>query len=77
VNLSDAQERCLITLCPRQHVEPEPPRWFRSGYYRMRTNTLRSLVKLGLAESRTIYYSLDQEYRITEKGIALCNSMGD
>jgi hypothetical protein len=68
--LSDAQERALIVLA-------EYDSWHRSGYHRMRSNTLESLLDLGYVKQRRVYHTLDREYRITEEGRALLATMGD
>jgi len=77
MNLSDPQIRALSELCPQSYPVPEAAAWRSSGWRWMRPNTLESLVKLGLVERRRRYPSLDSEYRITDEGITLCNSMGD
>lgn len=38
-------------------------RWVRPGVHGIRTNTLESLVRLGLVESRIVYPKLIWEYR--------------
>lgn len=65
--LSERQEACLVTLADIERKYPG--RWSGPGYYRMRTNTLESLVKLGLVERRHRFYSLEYEYRITPVGL--------
>lgn len=61
MNLSERQRAALLVLYERGG-------WHRSGYHRMRTNTLDSLADKGLAETRMIYMSLNREWRITESG---------
>jgi hypothetical protein len=72
LKLSYAQERNLITLVDLY------PKWIRPGYLHTRANTLESLARFGLAQERMrTGVGLYWEYRATNEGIALCNSMGD
>lgn len=78
--LSGPQERALIRLA--QIVDrhyPRRPRCWSGGANVGRTNTLDSLVRRELAEGRARYGSIryGYEYRITDAGLSLCNSMGD
>lgn len=86
MKLSDRQEVALIALGDLD--DREPGRWHshvplmvadQVGLFRRaaRTNTLDSLVALGLAEERMGYPALRWERRITDEGRALLASMGD
>jgi hypothetical protein len=78
VKLSDAQERALIDLAPSGYPIPEEATWREAGGLRgPRTNTLDSLVRLGLAEERVVRPRLRWEYRITAAGLDLLRTMGD
>jgi hypothetical protein len=68
MTLSDRQRAALLVLAERGG-------WHRSGYFRMRTNTLDSLVDKGLAERRMVYMTLNEEWRITDAGRELAASL--
>lgn len=67
ITLSAAQEHALRVL------SAESPRWIQTSAA-ARANTLDSLEKLGLAESRTDYPRLGLRYRITAAGTALLSA---
>lgn len=69
MKLSAPQLAALAVLAEREG-------WHRSGYFRMRTNTLESLEDKGLAETRMRYMTLDREWRITQAGRELLASLG-
>lgn len=69
MRLSERQLSALQVLAEREG-------WHRSGYFRMRTNTLESLEDKGLADSRMRYMTLDREWRINEAGRELLASLG-
>lgn len=85
MKLSDRQEVALIALATLDDAE------FGAWHGRVplakadttvlrraaRTNTLDSLVRLGLAESRVVRPGLDWQYRISPAGRILLASMGD
>lgn len=75
--LSDAQERALIVLGDR--TAPNTYTWVGSGYHGVRTNTMFSLERLGLARVRldVRWSGAGYEAQITQAGVEMLASMGD
>lgn len=73
MKLSGPQRRAVSKLA---QLSEHRDGW--TGYaYVGRTNTLDSLVALGLAERRTKFGSLDSEYRVTPRGFGMALLFGD